>query len=121
VQNPITWFEIPASDFDRAVKFYSDVLRVEVRKENFMGIPNGMFPYDEGRVGGAIVLDPQYTPSDKGAVIYLNTRGDLDGALTRVEAAGGKALTGKLDIGPAGFVAYILDTEGNKVGLHDAR
>ena len=35
-----------------------------------------------------------------------------------VEAAGGKILAPKMSIGEHGNMAFILDTEGNKIGLH---
>jgi hypothetical protein len=116
--NAVNWFEIPAADFDRAVQFYSDILGKPLRKEVFMGTPNGFFPYEGGAVGGAVVYSEGYVPSDKGTLVYLNAHGDLDGVVGRVKAAGGKVLLAKTAIGDAGHMAIILDTEGNKVGLN---
>jgi predicted enzyme related to lactoylglutathione lyase len=39
-------------------------------------------------------------------------------SLGKVEAAGGKVLMDKISIGENGFIAFFLDTEGNRVGLH---
>ncbi len=119
--NAINWFEIPAQDFDRAVKFYSTVLKAEVRRENFMDTPNGILPYEGQGIGGAIVHSPNYKPSTDGALVYLNAHNDLDGAIKRVEEAGGKVLLPRTDIGNPGFIAIILDTEGNKIGLNQPR
>ena len=57
-------------------------------------------------------------PSDQGTTVYLNAGHDLGVHLARVEKAGGKVLMPKTDIGENGFMAQILDTEGNKVALH---
>jgi len=38
--------------------------------------------------------------------------------LSRVEAAGGTVLLDKMSICDYGFIAYFLDTEGNKVAIH---
>jgi predicted enzyme related to lactoylglutathione lyase len=38
--------------------------------------------------------------------------------LARVPAAGGTVVLPKTEIGPHGFIAHILDTEGNRIGLH---
>lgn len=38
-----------------------------------------------------------------------------------LEYAGGKVLVPKIDIGENGFLAFILDTEGTKVGLHSPK
>jgi len=51
----------------------------------------------------------------------LNGGEDLSIALSKVESAGGKILLPKTAIGPNGFMAHILDTEGNKVALHSMK
>jgi predicted enzyme related to lactoylglutathione lyase len=38
--------------------------------------------------------------------------------IDRVEPAGGRVTTGKTGDKSSGYVAFLLDTEGNKVGLH---
>ena len=50
--------------------------------------------------------------------MYLNGGEDLSTVLDKVEGAGGKVMQPKTDIGENGFIAFIEDTEGNKVGLH---
>jgi predicted enzyme related to lactoylglutathione lyase len=69
-------------------------------------------------VGGGIVQGAGFEPSSTGALVYLNGGDDLSGALSRVEAAGGKIVLPKTSIGPNGFMAHFIDTEGNKVALH---
>lgn len=119
--NAINWFEIPATDFDRAVKFYETALGISMHREPFEGDPNAFFPYTQGQgVGGVVVKADYAKPSADGAVIYLNTgtREQLDAALARVEAAGGSVVKPATDLGEIGFSAFIRDTEGNRVGLH---
>lgn len=118
MRNAVNWFEIPALQFDRAVRFYNTILEQPLRTENFMGIPHGIFSADQNGVSGAVVLMPQYQPSEKGSVIYLNVGSALDTVLSRVSGAGGAVLMPKTDLGPQGFIAQIRDTEGNKIGLH---
>ena len=120
MQNAINWFEIPATDFDRAVSFYSSVLGTEIQKGEFMGEPQAFMAASETGVGGAIVQSERLTPSATGTLIYLNleTVDKLEQALGRVESSGGKTLMPKMAIGDPGFVGIILDTEGNCVGLH---
>lgn len=120
MQNAINWFEIPATDFDRAVTFYSTVLAVEITKAEFMGEPQAFFPMDRESVGGAIVKSDRLTPSATGTLIYLNlgTIENLEQALGRVESSGGKLCLPKTDIGDPGFIGQIIDTEGNSIGLH---
>lgn len=118
MKNTINWFEIPSADFDRAVRFYSTVFNVELHIENVMGVQSGIFPNgDENAVNGAVVFSPNYEPSTKGSVVYLNVTGQMQAVLDRIEPAGGKIAMPPTDIG-FGFIAFFLDTEGNKVGLH---
>jgi hypothetical protein len=120
--NAVNWFEIPATDFDRAVRFYEALLGVELKREFFGGSdPNGVFPYEgESGVGGAVVQAPYAKAGHDGVIIYLNARSSdrLDSALAQVEALGGAVLMPRMSIGPNGYVATIRDSEGNRVGLH---
>lgn len=116
--NAINWVEIPVTDMDRAAKFYETILGWSVRRELFMGIPHGMFPADVAGVGGALVKADGYTPTTEGTVVYLNAGTQLESVVGRVQAAGGEILLPVTPIPPAGTMAIIRDTEGNRVGLH---
>ncbi len=118
--NSLNWFEIPASDIKRAVKFYETVFSIEMPQME-MGGSMAFFPGDNmaGNVGGALVQSPMHKPSTEGAVIYLNANPDLDIALGKVEKAGGKVVMPKTKItDEIGFMAFFTDTEGNKVAMH---
>ena len=121
--NAINWFEIPASDFDRACEFYEKILEGEIQKMNpHPGVKMGFLPHFEmGAVGGAVVEGEGYEPSEKGTLPYLNGGEDLSGPLSRVEKAGGKILMPKTPIGENGFIAQFIDTEGNRVALHSMK
>jgi hypothetical protein len=115
----LNWFEIPAADIERAKKFYSEILGVElIAMEVTAGYPMAMFPAKEGGIGGALISGEGYAPSQKGSLIYLNGGSDLDNVIGKVEAAGGKVEMPKKPIGEHGFVGIFHDTEGNRVGLH---
>jgi uncharacterized protein len=118
--NAITWFEIPAKNHERAVNFYSTILDKTLRRGDFNGVPHGFFPADEAGVAGAVVLNPDYETSTQGVVIYLNAGHDIEGIVGRVAAAGGKVLLPVTDIAPQGKMALLQDSEGNRVGLHQA-
>lgn len=122
MKDAINWFEIPAQDLERARRFYETVLGVSLKPEVFAGMSMALFPYGRGEgVGGALVKDARFRPSQDGAVVYLDARAGLDGCLQRAQAAGGKVVLPRTDIGAPGFIALILDTEGNRVGLHAYR
>lgn len=117
--NALNWFEIPAADIKRAVKFYNTIFDVELTPmEGTPGFTMAMFPASPGEIGGAVLQGEGYVPSKEGTVVYLNGGEDLSVVLGRVEEAGGQVLGPKTDIGEYGFLAFFEDTEGNKVGLH---
>ena len=116
--NALNWFEIPASDFARAEKFYSTIFATDlIPMEGVEGLQMSMFPAEDG-VGGGVVQSEGYVPSAEGTLVYLNGGDDLNVVLNRVEAAGGQVVLPKTGIGENGYMAFFMDTEGNKVGLH---
>jgi len=116
--NQIVWCDIPVVNLERAIKFYSAVLGAEVKKQEFPGMAIGILPHNDGQVGGSLIASDTEKPSDKGVMVYLNVSGRLDNAIASVAANGGKVLQAKHPIGPFGFRAIILDSEGNRVALH---
>ena len=120
MKNAISWFEIPVTDLSRAKKFYDTVLEIEIQEMDMPGMKYGMFPYDRDNegVGGGLVQMDGVSPSAEGLTLYLNGGNDLTAPLGRVEAAGGKIIQPKTDIGENGFMAMFIDTEGNRLALH---
>ncbi|MFW6327401.1 MAG: VOC family protein, partial [Bacteroidota bacterium] len=53
MQKLITWVEIPAVDFDRAVEFYNTVFKLNLSKEDFGQEKMACFPNDEGAISYA--------------------------------------------------------------------
>lgn len=120
MSNAINWFEIPAVNLARAVKFYSDMLDAELPLvENDYG-KMAFLPYDQKKgVGGCLVSGNGHKPSAEGSMVYLNGGKDLAGPLSRVEKAGGKVLMPKTKVSDeVGYMAIFIDTEGNRVALH---
>jgi predicted enzyme related to lactoylglutathione lyase len=116
--NQIVWCDIPVLDLNRAVRFYSAVLGQEVKKQKSPGMTMGILPHNDGEVGGCLLASSEAEPSDQGVMIYLNANGRLDEAIAAVTVNGGKVIQDKHPIGPFGFRAIILDSEGNRVALH---
>jgi len=116
--DPIVWCDIPVLDLNRAIRFYSAVLGREVGKHEFGGATLGVLPHNEGEVSGCLVAGAAAKPSDRGVMIYLNANGRLDEAVAAVTPNGGSVIEPKHPIGPFGFRAIIIDSEGNRVALH---
>jgi uncharacterized protein len=118
VKNNVAWFEIPSSDFKRAVTFYEAIFGKELQKMDFMGTPTAVFAYEKPAVSGCVLHEDAVRPGLGGSVVYLNADGIFDEVLARVPKAGGKVVT-VIDLPPGmGRAARIIDSEGNQVGLH---
>jgi uncharacterized protein len=114
-----TWFEIPTANFERAIKFYEAAFQLTLTRENIGG-ELAIFPGDQTTVHGALVSpQPGYEPSATGPAIYLSGGDDLQHVLDRAAKIGGKVLVPKTALPEGmGHFAHLLDSEGNRVGLH---
>lgn len=116
--NALNWFEIPVSIMERAIRFYGDILGIELTEwPSSEGYQMALFPAEDG-VGGALMYGPGYEPNATGTLVYLSCGPDLGVVLDRVEGVGGKVVLPKTSIGEHGFAAMFIDSEGNRVGLH---
>ena len=119
-KNSLNWFEIPATDIERATRFYESTLGVKLKREQFGPDQIAVFPAADGGVAGALAAGPHRRPAPGGSLIYLSAP-DVAAALARATSAGGKSVSGIVDIGEMGSFAIVVDTEGNQVGLHQAK
>lgn len=119
--NALNWFEIPVTDMDRAKHFYQVIFSIHMDVMDMMDMQMAGFPYTPGtgKAAGALVKSNYHQPSLTGVVIYLNANPDMNPVLEKVESEGGKILMPKTKISDdIGYMAFIEDTEGNKVGIH---
>src|SRR5687767_10316107 len=122
-KSAISWFEIPATDLDRATTFYETLFDVKLIVMDMPNIKMRMFPVQDmmNDIGGAIVHSPEFfKPSETdGVLIYLNGNPDVQLIIDKVEQAGGKVVMPKTEISPEyGYMAILIDTEGNRIGIH---
>ncbi|MBY0392582.1 MAG: VOC family protein [Novosphingobium sp.] len=116
--NPVVHFEIPVTDLDRAVRFYEAVFEMKLARQDVDGYAMAFFPRADGKPGasGALAKGDVYVPTKSGAILYFDVP-SIDPVLARAAASSGKVLYPKKDIGEAGFVAEIEDSEGNRIAL----
>ena len=124
MQHAISWFEIPSSNLERATTFYETIFGVQLIAMDTPNIRMRLFPLEDmSGIGGAVVDSGGFhkpSPTD-GPLIYLNGNPDVQNILDKVEAAGGKIMVPKTEISPEyGHMTVIIDTEGNRIGLHSA-
>lgn len=111
----ISWVEIPTTDFERAVKFYNQVLNLELEPLDFGSEKMACFPNDEG----AIIWAEGYQPSNQGAIISFYTK-NMESSLEKVWDLGGKVTKQKtkIEADGRGYFAHFTDCEGNRIGLY---
>lgn len=110
------WVEIPASNFQRAIDFYSKVFGVKFKIMDCETEKMAFFPNGEG----AISLAPGFIPSNNGVLVSINVGDDIDRVLRLVEQLNGKVVVSKTKIEAEGrgYFATFIDSEGNQLGLY---
>ena len=119
-RHALNWFEIPVRDLDRAQAFYESLLGAPLRREAMGDKTLAVFRYDDTGVGGCLMTgEGTPAPTADGTLVYLNAEPSLDAAIARVQRAGGRLATPKVQLpGDMGAFAHVVDTEGNRIGLH---
>lgn len=127
MKNVINWFEIYTSNFNRAKQFYKevfeyDLIDIPMNSDRHSQMQYALFRKNENKfdVNGALVKIDEVKPGAGGTLVYFATE-EITAELSRVEAAGGKIIRPKMDIGEFGFIALIQDTETNLIGLRSER
>lgn len=114
----VHWFEIPATDFDRAVRFYQTVFHVELKVEDLMDDRIAVFCLGDEHPG-CIMQSNRLQPAANGSRIYLDGGPDMDALLARIEPAGGQIVLPRMSLPDGnGDIALFGDSEGNVIGLH---
>ena len=101
----IVHIELPASDADRAQRFYAELFGWQFSDSGMPGIDYRMF---QGEPGGAVY------PGDnagQGPIVYFETD-DIDAELGRIRDAGGET-EDKAPVPSMGWYAHAKDPEGN--------
>jgi predicted enzyme related to lactoylglutathione lyase len=118
IKDYVSWFEIPAIDFQQAVNFYNQIFDMTMEQNITKVNAMAFFPITKG-IGGSVVAGQGYLPSDCGPLIYLNAGKDLNTVLNKVEEAGGRIVMPKTLISEEmGYFAIFIDSQGNKLALY---
>jgi predicted enzyme related to lactoylglutathione lyase len=107
-------FELSADNPERAMKFYEKVFDWKFKQygdQKYWLILTGGDD-EKGGIHGAI------QPREEGRAPVVNTINvkDIDDAIKKIKANGGKVITDKMVIPEVGTMVYFQDTEGNVHG-----
>lgn len=121
-RNMVGWFEIPSTNFERAVRFYQSVFDIKMAVQDLGELKMATFPSGEmpGAAGAVVYSEKFYKPSNDGILIYFTSpSGDLANEEARIVAAGGRIIIPKRQISEElGYMGLFEDSEGNRIALH---
>lgn len=125
MKNPITYFEIPADNPERAKKFYEKIFDWKIEKYDKDGEywfvmttevgEDEWTPKEPGEINGGLVKREK--PSEP-FLTYV-TVDSIDKTKGLIEKNGGKMIEPKTAMGEWGWWATFKDTEGNVIGLFE--
>lgn len=122
MKNPIAWFEIYVQDMGRAKAFYESVFGVRLSRIGAPDIEMWGFPMDSNAYGtsGSLVRMPGVASGGNSVLVYFSCE-DCAVEAARAAGSGGRIEREKMSIGQYGFIALVIDTEGNLIGLHSMK
>lgn len=115
----VVWFDLPVANLERASKFYGAVLGIKVSQQKFDNFQFAVLDHGPDGNGGCLIPEPKEV-SRVGILVYMNVDGRIRDAVRQAEKLGGKVLEPVKGIGPHGFRAIVLDSEGNRIALHSS-
>lgn len=109
-------FEIPADQPERAIAFYSGLFNWQFSKWD------GGMPYWIVKTGEGPGIDGGLLPRHASCQGVVNTIGvdDLDAKMAAAVSGGGTLALPKTAVPGVGWLAYVVDPEGNTFGMMQA-
>jgi len=110
----ICYLEIPSKTAESSAEFYTSIFGWKVRARG-----DGNLAFDDpGGVSGTWVKESDRTPDETTRVYIMVDH--ITETLRQIQAAGGKVLTPRTEIGPGmGAFAAFRDPVGNEFGLYE--
>lgn len=124
--DPVVHFEMPAVDKKRVAEFYTKAFGWEMKQlgpemgEYILATTTAVdetskMPKQPGAINGGF-YEKTDDPGSHAPHVVISVQ-NLNEAMKKVEAAGGKLVDKPMDIPGVGQYITIVDTEGNRVGM----
>jgi Predicted enzyme related to lactoylglutathione lyase len=115
----LAYFEVPAVDIQRAIQFYQSVLGWKIERDQTPGIDMEYYSITTGApMEGTLNTGGMYKRQEKDTAIRVYAKvDDVNEVVTRVEQNGGGVMLPPMEIPNVGWVAIIIDSEGNPLGV----
>jgi uncharacterized protein len=116
-QHHIGWFEIYVKDFEKSIKFFTELFGWKFKQTLSKELPYWNIYTGEGSLGGGFMKKTEPEHSGQSIVLYVETE-NIEETLKRAVSLGGKIETTKTRISDnAGYFALFKDIDGNVIGL----
>jgi hypothetical protein len=115
----VSWHELMTTDAPAAMRFYTELFRWQPGEALDMG-PIGkyhMFNRPHGMIGGMMNKPPEMANVPPHWMIYFRVP-DIDAAVERISANGGKILNGPMEVPGGDRVLNAIDPQGAAFSLH---
>jgi predicted enzyme related to lactoylglutathione lyase len=123
-RNPVGWFELYVQNMKRAQSFYEKTFQIKLAPLPSPIIKVKMLAFRGGPDGygcpGALVKMEGKDSGGGGTIVYFSCQ-DCAVEAARAVKNGGEVFKDKFSIGEYGFIALVVDTEGNMIGLHSIK
>lgn len=115
----VVHFEITAKDTKRAKKFYEifdwKITKTDIENVDYWLANTG----EDSRIGiNGAIMPTDY--ADQPSIIWISVD-NIDDMIEKVKQAGGEIVGDKQSVPNVGDTIYVKDTEGNRIGLIQAR
>jgi predicted enzyme related to lactoylglutathione lyase len=119
------WLDSALQPFERLAAFYQRIFAGTSGGDVAPGTKTEIFAVAAVRREAAVTAHARdhgaRVGREVGTGASVHGSGGIDAILRRVDAAGGRVLVPRIDLGGRGFIAVLTDTEGNVMGLHQPR
>lgn len=114
----VSWHELATTDHESAFDFYSDLFGWKKSEAMDMGDAGVYQMYNRGdRMLGGMYNKSADQPGPPAWLYYISI-GDLDGAVGKVKANGGRIIVEPMEVPGGSRIAVGLDPQGAAFGLH---
>jgi len=120
-QNALVWAELPVSDMQKAIAFYSKTTGNHAVLDETGPKPIAIFQIKTPGAGTSLHIHVGKPAGDgRGPTVHLASEGTIEDSMKRVKEAGGEVVSGIIDIPPGRFF-YAKDPDGNSIGFFETR
>lgn len=115
----VCWSEIPVSNLEKAVNFYSTVFKWTMKIDTTGPVPMADFGGTDAPGGGHLYAGKPAVDGS-GPTVHMVVPDSLEDAIARCEGAGGKVTSDPIPL-PMGRFVYASDPDGNAIGMFEPK